>query len=116
MVRCSVCKEEILQKNPGHCPYCGSKELVSSEEAVLDEIDRLVRAGRIEEAALMYEELGMLDKANEVRESNMGKIKSINMECPHCRKSQPLASKSSEVTCQYCGKNYAVPKKVLEIL
>jgi ribosomal protein S27E len=90
--------------------------LISSEEAVLDEIGKLVRAGRFEEAALMYEELGMLDKANAIRESNMGKTKSINMECPHCGKSQPCASKSSEVTCQYCGKNYVIPKKVLDLL
>jgi ribosomal protein S27E len=89
--------------------------LISSEEAVLEEIDKLVRAGRIEEAALMYEELDMMDKASEIRESNMGRVKAVDMECPHCRKTQPLTSKSNEVTCQYCGKNYVIPKKVLDV-
>jgi DNA-directed RNA polymerase subunit RPC12/RpoP len=114
-VRCSVCKEEILQKNPEQCPYCGGRSFVSSEDAVLNEIDGLLKQGRFEEAAVMYEELGMLDKAREIRESNMGKVMSVNIECPHCGRPQSLAQKTGDVSCNSCGKTYFVPKKVLEL-
>ena len=44
--RCGNCREEILQKNPEKCPYCGSTNLVSTEEVipeVLAEIEELKR-------------------------------------------------------------------------
>jgi ribosomal protein S27E len=69
----------------------------------------------------------MWDKAGECRRMgktsyivsanvSIGKVGSISMECPHCSASQTIASKSNEVTCKYCGKNYIVPKKVLDLL
>jgi Zn finger protein HypA/HybF involved in hydrogenase expression len=129
-MRCADCREEILQKNPQKCPYCGSANLISEEEDIpnlIAEIERLKRAGRFEDAALRYEELEMWDKAGEVRRMaktsyvisanvNIGKVSTISMECPHCGASQPLSSKTNEVTCKYCGKNYVIPKKVLELL
>jgi transposase-like protein len=118
-MKCANCKEEILQKNPEKCPYCGSTRFISKEDevpSILAEITELKKAGKYEEAALKYEELEMWDKAKEIRELNMGKIGTINMECPHCGASQPLSSKSSEVTCKRCGKNYIIPRKVLELL
>jgi transposase-like protein len=118
-MKCANCKEEILQKNPEKCPYCGSTRFISKEDevpSILAEIKELKKAGKYEEAALKYEELEMWDKAKEIRELNMGKIGTINMECPHCGASQPLSSKSSEVTCKRCGKNYIIPRKVLELL
>jgi hypothetical protein len=66
LVRFFVCRKEILQKNPERYPYCKSRELVSSEEAVLDDVDRFVSEGKYEEAASEYEELCMLDKENEI--------------------------------------------------
>jgi ribosomal protein S27E len=80
------------------------------------EIKELKKTGKYEEAALKYEELEMWDKAKEIRELNMGKISTINIECPHCGASQPLSSKSNEVRCKHCGKNYMIPRKVLELL
>jgi primosomal protein N' len=118
-MRCLDCKEDILQKDPKKCPYCGSTRLISKKDAVpdiLEEIKELKNAGKYEEAALKYEEAEMWDKATELRELNMGKVRTINMECPHCAASQPLSSKSNEVTCKHCGKNYIIPKKVLELL
>ena len=113
-------------------PYCFSKNVVSvSEEEFskinIQEIEKLEKAGRYEDAAVKYESLEMWDKAGECRRMaktnyvvsanvNIGKVGAISMECPHCGASQPLASKSSEVTCKYCGKNYVIPKKVLELL
>lgn len=93
----------------------------------MDEIDKLVRAGRYEDAALEYERLEMWDKAGECRRNSktnyvvtanldIGKVGSISMDCPYCSASQPIASKSNEVTCKYCGKNYVIPKKVLDLL
>jgi transposase-like protein len=118
-IRCGNCREEILQKDPNKCPYCGSTNLVSIEDVVpevLAEIEKLKKAGKYEDAALKYEELGMWDKAEEIRNINMGKVSTINMECPHCGSSQPLSSKNNMVKCKQCGKNYAIPKKVLELL
>ena len=118
-VRCGSCGEEILQRNPDGCPYCGSTNLVSGKDAVsidLVEIEKLKKAGRYEDAALRYEELEMWDEAREIRNINMGKVSTINMECPHCGASQPLSSKNNKFTCKHCGKKYVIPKKVLELL
>ena len=118
-MRCIDCQEEILQKNPHKCPYCGSTNLISKKDDVpniIAEIEKLKRARRYEEAAMRYEELEMWDKAGEVRRLNIGKVSTISMECPHCSASQPLSSKNKEVTCKYCGKKYAIPKKVLKLL
>ena len=118
-MKCANCREEILQKDPEKCPYCGSTNLISKEEefpGILAEIEGLKMAGKYEEAALKYEELEMWDEAKEIRELNMGKISTITMECPHCGANQPLSSKSNEVTCKHCGKNFIIPKKVLELL
>jgi transposase-like protein len=120
-MKCADCREEIMQKNPQKCPYCGSTKFVSEKDevpSILAEIKELKKAGKYEEAALKYEELEMWDKAKEIRELNMGKVTTINMECPHCGASQPLSSKNknNQVTCIHCGKNYIIPKKVLELL
>jgi DNA-directed RNA polymerase subunit RPC12/RpoP len=127
---CGDCREEILNSDPTRCPYCGSVHLLSRKEYVqqkIPDIEKLERAGKYEDAALEYEELEMWDKAGEVRRkakpnsvisanSNIGKVSSISLECPRCGASQPLSSKTNEVTCKHCGKNYGVPKKVLELL
>jgi transposase-like protein len=118
-MKCADCKEEIMQKNPKKCPYCGSTKFVSEKDAIpifLAEIEELKKAGKYEEAALRYEELEMWDKAKEIRELSMGKISTITMECPHCGASQAIATKSNEVKCQSCGKNYVIPKRVLDLL
>ena len=118
-MRCLDCREDILQKDPQKCPYCGSTNLISKKDDVsiiFAEIEKLKKDGRYEDAALRYEELEMWDKAEETRNIHMGKVSTINMECPHCGDSQPLSSKKNEVTCKYCGKKYGIPKKVLEIL
>jgi DNA-directed RNA polymerase subunit RPC12/RpoP len=118
-MKCADCREEILQKNPEKCPYCGSKNLISMKAMVseiLAEIEKLKKAGKYEAAALKYEELEMWDKAKEIRKLNMGKVSTINMECPHCGAVQQLSSKNNEVKCKRCGKNYVIPQKVLELL
>ena len=119
-MKCADCREDIMQKNPQKCPYCGSTQFVSEKDEVpiiLEEIKELKKAGKYEEAALKYEELEMWDKAKEIRELNMGKVTTINMECPRCGASQSLSSKNknNQVTCIHCGKNYLIPKKVLEL-
>jgi DNA-directed RNA polymerase subunit RPC12/RpoP len=117
--KCLDCREEILQKDPQRCPYCGSTNLISKKDdlpRIIAEIEKLEKAGRYEEAALRYEEVEMWDKAKECRNINMGKVSTINMECPHCGASQPLSSKNNKVKCKHCGKKYGIPKKVLELL
>jgi DNA-directed RNA polymerase subunit RPC12/RpoP len=118
-MKCADCGEEILQKNPQKCPYCGSTNLLSMKDivpTVIAEIEKLKKAGKYEEAALKYEEIDMLDKAEECRKLNMGKVSKISMECPHCGESQPLSSKTNAAKCKHCGKTYGIPKKVLELL
>jgi DNA-directed RNA polymerase subunit RPC12/RpoP len=113
-MKCADCREEILQKDPQKCPYCGSTNLLSMKDivpTVMAEIEKLKKAGKYEEAALKYEEIDMWDKAEECRKLNMGKVRAITMECPHCGETQPLSSKKNSVKCKHCGKNYGVPKK-----
>jgi ribosomal protein S27E len=135
-MKCPKCHEEILHPNPTLCPYCytrlsfSGERAISNEEALkqeIEEIEKLKTAGRYEVAAQAYEGLEMWDKAGECRRMaranyvvsanvNIGKVGTISMECPYCGASQPIASKSNEVTCKYCGKNYVIPKKVLDLL
>ncbi len=133
-MKCLDCHEDILAKDAKICPYCFSNNLASNEVVIeldnaknLKNAQNLELAGRFEDAALLYEKMEMWSKAGEVRRNNrtsyvisanvnIAKIGSISMECPHCGASQPIASKSNEVTCAYCKKNYVIPKKVLELL
>lgn len=93
----------------------------------IQEIEKLEKAGRYEEAAEGYEELEMWEKAEDLKRkarldeddsanANMGKVSAINMTCPHCGAIQPVTSKSNEVTCKGCGKNYSIPRKVRNLL
>jgi DNA-directed RNA polymerase subunit RPC12/RpoP len=129
-MKCTDCREEILQKHPEKCPYCGSTNLISEEDNaqnVIAEIKKLQKAGRHEEVALRYEELAMWDEAEECRRMEkgshvdsanvkVGRISAISMECPHCGSTQSLSQKSNEVVCENCRKNYIIPKKVLDLL
>lgn len=118
-MKCADCGEEILQRNPDKCPYCGSTNLVSLKDiipTVTVEIEQLKKEGKYEEAALKYEEVEMWDEAEECRKLNVGKVSAISMNCPHCGETQQLLSKNGLVTCKSCGKNYGVPKNVLELL
>jgi len=122
-----------MQRNPEICPYCQSKNFISEDQFAeiektksLKEIEKLKKAGKFEDAALIYEKMEMWDKVGECRKKsmtgnnasadfNVAKIGSINMLCPRCGTSQPLASKSNQVTCTRCKKEYAIPKKVLDL-
>jgi ribosomal protein S27E/ribosomal protein L32 len=125
-MRCPKCGEKILSQSPTICPYCGNKSLISDDEwskQALQEIEKLEKDGRYEEAAEGYEELEMWEKAEDLKrkarldeddsaDPNMGKVSTVNMECPHCRAIQPVTSKSNEATCKGCGRNYSIPRKV----
>jgi uncharacterized Zn-finger protein len=136
-MKCLNCKEEIIAKDPDLCPYCGSYDIVDSSDTevaddspdpeILERIDKLERAERFEDAALLYEELEMWDKAGETRRKartnyvisanlKIAGLSSISVNCPNCGASQPVESKSNEVTCSYCKKKYIIPKKILELL
>jgi Zn finger protein HypA/HybF involved in hydrogenase expression len=129
-MRCLTCKESLLSNDVEVCPYCDSRNVVSDEKYAayaIEEMKKLEKAGRYEDAAKGYEELDMLDKAGDCRRLartnyvvsaslNIGKIAAISLECPHCGASQPVTSKSNEIKCNYCNKNYIIPKKVLELL
>ena len=92
-----------------------------------EEANKLEVAGRYEEAAQIYEMLGMLEKAGEARRKErtqylistnfqIGNDGTIKIQCPYCSASKPAESKSSEVTCTYCGRTYVVPKKILDMI
>jgi hypothetical protein len=117
-----------------NCLYLGdiqnAKEKIQKVLARLEKLsnaEKYIKAGRYNEAAQIYDGLDELEKAGECRRFaktsyvisanlNIAKIGSISMECPHCGASQPISSKSNEVTCSYCNKMYVIPKKVLELL
>ena len=127
---CFDCGEELLQRNPDKCPYCGSQNMGTKKEYinhVTPELERLKKAGKYEDAALKYDALEMWDEAEAARKKvktsdlisenvNFGKVASISMECPRCGKPQTLSSKNNKVKCKRCGKTYAIPKKVLDLL
>ena len=118
-MKCAKCGEDILQRNPQKCPYCGSTNLVSIQDlipTVTAEIETLKKEGKYEEAALKYEEIELWDKAEECRKLNMGKVQAISMKCPHCGKTQQLSSKNNSVKCKHCSKSYGIPKKALDLL
>jgi DNA-directed RNA polymerase subunit RPC12/RpoP len=118
-LKCADCGEDILQRNPEKCPYCGSTNLVTIRDiipTISAEIEKLKKEGKYEEAALKYEEIEMWDKAEECRKLNMGKIGKISIECPHCGNIQQISSKNDLVKCKRCGKNYGIPRKVLDLL
>jgi DNA-directed RNA polymerase subunit RPC12/RpoP len=129
-MKCGKCHQDILQDNPESCPYCGSKTLLSDEDAdkmEIREIEKLERTGKYEEAAARYEALEMWDKAGDCRRRakpshvvqanlSVAKVGAISMVCPHCGGSQSIASKSGQVTCKRCGKAYAIPKKVFDLV
>jgi len=129
-MECPYCHEEILQANPTTCPYCGTEIVFSEKESLgleIEEIGKLEKAGRYEDAAQRYEKLEMWDKAGECRRKartnyvvsatlDVGKIEAVSIRCPHCGASQPIGLKSNEVACKYCGKSYLVPKNILDLL
>lgn len=86
--KCKKCREEILQSNPTTCPYCGSKEFVSGEEAAQMDAEDTLETGRVE---------------------------SITMECPYCGGTQAITSKSEEVKCKKCQKKYKLPENALKL-
>jgi hypothetical protein len=128
-MKCRDCGQDILQKHPEMCPYCHSKNLISEEdtEKETQEIERLVKTGRYEDAALKYEKLDLWDKAKDCRmrakknraslaSLETGKVGTINLVCPHCNASQPVTTKSSEETCNHCGTTYIIPDQVRELI
>jgi len=129
-LRCPNCHKEIFQADPKICPYCGNKILISKEDSFkleIGETEKLDEAGRYEEAAERYEELEMWDKARECRKkanannpasgkAEYGTVRAINMQCPYCGAVQSIALKSDEVVCEQCGRIYAIPKNVIELL
>jgi len=128
-MKCGNCGQEILQAHPDMCPYCRSKNLLSEEDEskTIKEIAQLEKAGRFEDAALRYATLELWDKAKECRmlgrknhagsaKLKNGKIGAVNMICPHCNESQPIASKSAQETCNRCGTTYLIPEKVRELI
>ncbi len=53
---------------------------------------------------------------NIVVKFSIDKDGTISVQCPHCGASAPLRIKESEVTCKYCGKQYIIPKKLLDLI
>lgn len=128
-MKCGDCGQDILQANPELCPYCRSRNLISEEDAKKEtkEIERLVKAGRYEDAALKYEKLDLWNEAKECRmrakknragSANLetGKVGTINLVCPHCNESQPITSKSNEEICSRCGTTYKIPERARELI
>ena len=96
-----------------------------TEQDMRERAEKMELAGRYEEAAKIYETLGMYKEAGAARRMgrtqyvisaiiHIGKDGTISINCPHCGASQPVESKSGEVTCKYCGKGYIIPRNILD--
>lgn len=94
--------------------------------AMKQDADNLMKAGRYEDAAKLYEHLEMWNEAGECRrlarttyvvaaDVRVGKD-GISVNCPHCGSAERLESKASEVTCRHCGRAYYIPKKILDMI
>jgi ribosomal protein S27E len=120
-MKCAKCGYDFIQRNPEMCPSCGGKEIVTDEQL----IELYLKSERYEDAALLCEELELFDKAEQCRKkanpnyvtptSPVGKINSINMECPHCQKIQQVISRKNEVICISCNKRFAIPEKAYDL-
>ncbi|MCW4018711.1 MAG: hypothetical protein NWF00_08575 [Candidatus Bathyarchaeota archaeon] len=127
-MKCGDCGQEILQEKPEMCPYCRSRKLISEEDnqKEIREIEKLVKAGRFEEAALKYEKMEMWNEAKGCRKQDRkkhaaharetGKVEAISVLCPHCSESQSINSKVKEAICNRCGTTYKIPSRALELL
>ncbi|MEM2981196.1 MAG: hypothetical protein QW385_07545 [Thermoproteota archaeon] len=51
-----------------------------------------------------------------VTKFNLDENGTVSVQCPYCGASAPLQSKETEVTCKYCGKQYIIPKKILDLI
>ena len=110
-----------------------NKQLLAEKEAEiererkikLEQVKGLEVSGRFEEAAKIYDEFEMYEKAGECRRMaktsyqistnfSLGKNGAISCSCPSCGSSQVLESKSNLVTCKHCGTKYIIPKKILD--
>ncbi len=87
--------------------------------------NKLEISGRYEDAARIYDDFEMYEKAGECRRMaktsyqistnfSMGKNGTISSNCPTCGSSQTIESKSNMVICKHCGNNYVIPKKILD--
>lgn len=47
---------------------------------------------------------------------SFGSDGAIQIQCPHCHQSDKPKSKSSQMTCSACGKQYIVPAKILSMI
>lgn len=94
--------------------------------ATRQDIEKFIKAGRYEDAALLYERLNEWEKAGDVRRMSRTSYliavdvhvrdDGISVKCPHCSSADRLESKTSEVTCSHCGRKYFVPKKILDMI
>ena len=110
-----------------------NKRLLAEKEAEkqlqckikLEQVKRLEVSGRYEDAAKIYDEIEMYEKAGDCRRMaktsyqistnfSLGKNGVISCSCPRCGSSQALESKSNLVICKHCGTNYIIPKKILD--
>ncbi len=128
-MKCGKCGQEILQLHPEMCPYCRSKNLISDEDAKneIHEAERLAKTGRYEDAALAYEKLELWSEAKSCRTqarrkhsgsaiSEVGKVDSVTLSCPHCSATQQTEAHAKELTCSRCGTMYRVPEEVRDLL
>jgi uncharacterized membrane protein len=100
-------------------------EIERERKIKLEQVKVLEVSGRFEEAAKIYDEFEMYEKAGECRRMaktsyqistnfSLGKNGVISCNCPSCGSSQVLESKSNLVKCKHCGTNYIIPKKILD--
>lgn len=94
--------------------------------SIRQDIENFVKAGRYEDAAQLYEKLGMWENAGECRRLDRTSYliaadvhigtDGISVNCPKCGSPERLGSRASEVICKHCGSKYFIPKKILDLI
>ena len=93
---------------------------------VRQDIEKYVKAGEYEDAALLYEQLNEPNKARDIRKMAPKSYllvadvhleeDRISVKCPNCGFMERVENKTNEATCHHCRKKYFIPKKILDLM
>ncbi len=102
------------------------EEEIQRVAAVRQDIEKCVKAGQYEDAALLYEQLNEPGRARDIRRMAPKSYllaadvhleeDRISVKCPHCGSMERVENKTNEAKCSHCGKKYFIPKKILDLM
>jgi predicted RNA-binding Zn-ribbon protein involved in translation (DUF1610 family) len=104
----------------------GKEEEIQHVAAMRQDIEKCVKAGQYEDAALLYEQLNEPDRARDIRRMAPKSYlvaadvhleeQGISVKCPNCGSMERVENKTNEAKCSHCSKKYFIPKKILDLM